>query len=343
MTPVAVSADSLATWFVPVLREAAGWADTTLDLHVEDEDHSSRLLRQGDVLGAVTSDPTPVSGCRAERLGFLRYVPVAAPALRRRFTTEAGVDWAAMPVLEFNAKDDLQRRALRSRGVDRPPPTHTVPSSKGFLAAVRAGLGWGMVPEIRLGTNLVDGSLVLLEDHAHHDVALHWQTWALNSERPRPLTAAVRTAGRWPAVRPGIRVSRAASRRPPVHAGPEPDRRRRRPPRWLLRRVGRPVRPPAARWRGPTARSGRGTPACVTGLRPAPPREGPEDPGQEPDGWGAHPVTNTYATGKTRSTAIRTATEPVKRTRPTAPPGTRPNRRRRSTTTSGSRPRGGCT
>ena len=42
--PVAVNADSLATWFVPVLREAADWADVLLDLRVEDQDHSATLL-----------------------------------------------------------------------------------------------------------------------------------------------------------------------------------------------------------------------------------------------------------------------------------------------------------
>lgn len=196
VTPVAVNADSLATWFVPVLIEAAGWADTTLDLHVEDQDHSSRLLRRGDVLGAVTADPAPVNGCRVERLGSMRYLPVAAPALRRRFTTGTGVDWPVMPVLQFNAKDDLQRQLLHARGVDRLPPTHTVPSSEGFLAAVRAGLGWGMIPELQLGTELAHGSLVLLEEHAHHDVVLHWQTWTLGSERLDRLTESVRRAGR---------------------------------------------------------------------------------------------------------------------------------------------------
>ncbi|MBN3931427.1 LysR family transcriptional regulator ArgP [Streptomyces verrucosisporus] len=196
VTPVAVNADSLITWFVPVLHEAAGWTDTTLDLHVEDQDHSSRLLRQGDVIAAVTADPAPVNGCRVERLGFMRYVPVAAPALHRRFTTEAGVDWAGMPVLEFNTKDDLQRQVLRSRGVERNPPTHTIPSSEGFLAALRAGLGWGMIPELQLGTELADGTLILLEEQAHRDVALHWQTWSLESERLNRITAAVRAAGR---------------------------------------------------------------------------------------------------------------------------------------------------
>ncbi|WP_454809705.1 LysR family transcriptional regulator [Paenarthrobacter nitroguajacolicus] len=48
---LAVNADSLATWFIPVLHDAATWSDAVLDLHIEDQDHSSRLLRQGDVLG----------------------------------------------------------------------------------------------------------------------------------------------------------------------------------------------------------------------------------------------------------------------------------------------------
>ena len=35
--PVAVNADSLATWFRGVLGEVAGWADVALRLHVEDQ------------------------------------------------------------------------------------------------------------------------------------------------------------------------------------------------------------------------------------------------------------------------------------------------------------------
>ena len=209
VTPVAVNADSLATWFVPVLHEAAGWTDTTLDLHVEDQDHSSRLLRRGDVIGAVTADPTPVNGCRVERLGFMRYLPVATPELCRQFSTAEGLDWSGIPVLRFNAKDDLQHRALSARGIDRSPPTHAVPSSEGFLAAVRAGLGWGMIPELQLGTGLRDGSLVLLEGQAHHDVALYWQTWTLESERLNRITGSIRRAGqhRLRPAEPGLRTA----------------------------------------------------------------------------------------------------------------------------------------
>lgn len=195
-TPVAVNADSLATWFMPVLADAAGWADTTLNLHVEDQDHSSRLLRKGDVLAAVTSDPALVNGCRAVRLGAMRYVPAAAPGLRERFTGAAGPDWDAMPVLHFNSKDDLQRDFLASRGAAGVSPFHTVPSSEAFVAAVRAGLGWGMVPELQVGSDFDDGRLELLDARAHHDVVLYWQCWTLQSERLDRLSEAVRRAGR---------------------------------------------------------------------------------------------------------------------------------------------------
>ncbi|MFE8885825.1 LysR family transcriptional regulator ArgP [Pseudarthrobacter enclensis] len=202
LLPLAINADSLATWFVPVLAAAASWPDTVLDLHVEDQGFSSQLLRQGDVMGAVTSDPVPVNGCRVELLGHMRYVPVAAAGLQRRFATGTSMDWAAMPVLKFNAKDNLQRGVLAAKGAGLAPPTHTVPSSEGFLAAIKAGLGWGMVPELQLGNALADGSLVLLAKNAHEDVPLYWQAWSLDSGRLHRIGTALRDAARGSLRRP---------------------------------------------------------------------------------------------------------------------------------------------
>ena len=77
---VAVNADSLATWFTAVLREAAGWS-CRLRLVVADEGRTAELLRSGRVMCAVSSSGTRVAGCRAERLGAICYVPVVAPGL----------------------------------------------------------------------------------------------------------------------------------------------------------------------------------------------------------------------------------------------------------------------
>ena len=192
--PVAVNADSLTTWFRDVLATAAGWDGTAIRLQVEDQAYSQQLLRSGDVLAAVTSDPEAVQGCSAEPLGALHYVPAAAAGFAARWRRERAPDWAAMPTVVFGAKDDLQRDMLRRRGVPQlPPVVHQVPTSADFLEAVRIGLGWGMLPEPQARAGLASGQLVRLSGDVL-DVPLFWQRWRLDSPRLTTLTDAVREA-----------------------------------------------------------------------------------------------------------------------------------------------------
>ena len=55
------------------------------DIRIEDQDHSARLLREVVVLGAVTTERTPVPGCRVQPLGVMRYIPVASPTYVKRY------------------------------------------------------------------------------------------------------------------------------------------------------------------------------------------------------------------------------------------------------------------
>jgi len=193
--PVAVNADSLGTWFRDVLAVAARWDGTALRLYVEDQAYSQQLLRSGDTLAAVTSDQEAVQGCSVEPLGSLRYVPVAAPALADRWRRGSSPDWSAMPTIVFNDKDDLQRDMLRRRGAGQPPVVHRVPSCADFRAAVRIGLGWGMLPEPQVTADLAADRLVRLSEEVI-DVPLFWQRWRLDSPRLTALTDAVREAAR---------------------------------------------------------------------------------------------------------------------------------------------------
>ena len=192
--PVAVNADSLTVWFHEVLAEVARWDAIALRLHVEDETHSAELLRSGEVLAAVTSDPAPVQGCSARPLGALRYLPAAAPWFADRWRRGDSPDWAAMPAVIFGAKDDLQYRILRCHGVSGPPPVvHQVPATADFYHAVRVGLGWGMLPQTQADADLAAGHLALLSPDVI-DVPLYWQRWRLDSPRLTALTNAVQTA-----------------------------------------------------------------------------------------------------------------------------------------------------
>jgi LysR family transcriptional regulator (chromosome initiation inhibitor) len=192
---VAVNADSLASWFRPVLSALTERPSTALRLHVEDQGYSHDLLRRGEVLAAVTSEPRPVQGCLVEPLGSLRYRPAAAPALLERYRRGArGVDWSAIPMLEFNDKDQLQSHVLTAHGAVRPPVVHRVPSTHDFHDAIRRGLGWGLIPETDLEPDLLAGHLARMPGTRPVDVPLYWQRWRIDSPSLNTLTTAVRRA-----------------------------------------------------------------------------------------------------------------------------------------------------
>jgi LysR family transcriptional regulator, chromosome initiation inhibitor len=190
---LAVNADSMETWFTAVFPHLS---DMLLDIRIEDQDHSARLLREGAAMGAVTTERAPVPGCRVQSLGVMRYLPVASAEFVEQYLPDGFTVHAAAsaPCMAWNRDDALQDRLLRKvfrHSVGR--PMHFVPTAAGFTAGVRAGLGWGMFPERLAAADLADGSVVRI-CAAHLDVPLFWQCWKVDSPTVRRVSEAVRTA-----------------------------------------------------------------------------------------------------------------------------------------------------
>lgn len=189
---IALNADSLATWFIPAI---ANVPDLLFDLVLDDQDHSADWLKRGEVSAAVTEAGEPVTGCDFYPLGTMRYIATASPAFMRRWfpdgvTTEA---LSRAPCVTFNAKDMLQRRWIENRtGRRLSPPCHFVPSTGGFLDAVRAGLGWGLNPEPLILGPIRNGRLAAMAPDLPLDVPLGWQVSRLLAPALEPLTTAVR-------------------------------------------------------------------------------------------------------------------------------------------------------
>lgn len=185
--PIVVNADSLAVWFLQALVKVPQDLNVTFDLHRDDEQHSTSLLRSGTVMAAVTATPEPVQGCRVESLGVMRYLPVAAPQYLARWFPDFpkglnGVSLNAAPTVDFDRKDTYQWAFVRSwtgtGGVpERRGPRHFVPASHDFGEAIRLGLGWGLIPEAQCGQDVADGRLVELAPDRPFDVPLYWQRW----------------------------------------------------------------------------------------------------------------------------------------------------------------------
>lgn len=192
--PVAVNADSLATWFPAVFVEAATWHGVRLRLHVDDEEHTAALLREGVALAAVSTHARPVPGCRAVALAQMTYRPYARADLLARYTTAgAAPDLTRLPALRYDDKDDLQHRALRAAGVPTDVAGPRIPNSQAFVAAVRAGLGWGMLPTAQVPKG---AGLVPVPGLAAVVRRLYWHRWKLDSPALDRLTDAVVAAAR---------------------------------------------------------------------------------------------------------------------------------------------------
>lgn len=181
---IAVNADSLATWFPPVMTALPA----LYDLVIDDQDHARDWLRQGQVSAAISSDPAPVPGCDVTPLGHMRYHAMATPDFIARYLATGLTDLAAAPAVIFNHKDAAQTRwAQMATGQRIQPGGHLIPSSQAFARAVELGLGWGMIPEamIRPGIAHLNPDLPL-------DIPLHWHVQRAMRPALAPLTQAIR-------------------------------------------------------------------------------------------------------------------------------------------------------
>ncbi|MGC0366213.1 LysR family transcriptional regulator (chromosome initiation inhibitor) [Rhodococcus sp. 27YEA15] len=194
---IAVNADSLSTWVLGALAEFTD--EVMFDFHLDDQDYTTDLLRDGSVVAAITSTATAIQGCTIRPVGVMRYRPVATPTFCRRWFAD-GVrpeSLSAAPMVVFNRKDLLQDRYLNHVSESsRDTPRHFVPSSADFADAVLAGYGWGLLPDLQTVEARKSGALVVIDSNYVDDVPLYWQQWKLSSPMSARIAEAVAARAR---------------------------------------------------------------------------------------------------------------------------------------------------
>lgn len=187
--PIAVNADSLATWVLPAL-DALVQQGVSLELLVDDQDFTHERLREGAVLGCVSTVREPLRGCRVTPLGVMRYGAVASPLFAQQHLPQ-GLNrghLSQLPFLVFNRKDDMQQQWVSQAFGVRSPRLRErhVPSSEAYVQAVTRGWGVGVVPMLQVRSLLNEGHLVQLLPQCSVPVALFWHQWKLGPEAEAP-------------------------------------------------------------------------------------------------------------------------------------------------------------
>lgn len=199
---VAVNADSLSSWFLPGMAALLDEYRILLDVVVDDQDHTHEALKNGDVLGCVSTQALPMNGCLAEPLGVMRYRCVAAPAVAGKCIAPAGElsihRLLATPAVIFNRKDGLTDAFLAKYFHLTNPnyPRHFVPAVDAFESALEHGFGWGMLPEVYFSSPLKKLKVQDISPGNFVDVSLYWHHWKRETASAERLTRAVMQAAR---------------------------------------------------------------------------------------------------------------------------------------------------
>lgn len=183
---IAINADSIATWALPALDNLAR-VGLPIEIIADDQDFTHERLREGQVLGCVTTLKAALRGCRVTPLGFMNYIAVATPETARSKLGGNALgkhNFRALPFIAFNRKDDLQGEfigkafGLKGALLDK----LFVPSSEGQVRALRAGWGAAVLPQLLVQADIEAGSLVNISPSYTLPIALYWHCWNLQSD-----------------------------------------------------------------------------------------------------------------------------------------------------------------
>lgn len=182
---IGINEDSLAFWFLEAMAPFIRKERVLLDLRAEDQDLTQQFLKNGEVIGSISSNDQPIQGCRVEYLGEITYRMMAtAEYLNQYFpdgvTSEA---FELAPLLVYNRKDELQHRYLKKCLGELPAnlPIHYVPSTEKFAELILEGLGCGMLPDQQSIPFAKNGRMVELVPDCVVKVKLFWHCWNLKS------------------------------------------------------------------------------------------------------------------------------------------------------------------
>lgn len=183
--PLGINADSLSSWFMPAVGDLLADGRMLIDLHVDDQEQTHKLLRDGVVVGCISDLASPMQGCRVDFLGAMKYRLLARPEFITRWFPE-GLTVAAVenaPAVMFTRNDMLHYKILRRVLGDAVTvkAIHYVPAIDKFTQMISSGYAYGMVPDWQSQILRSTGEVIEVDEKAHDAVNHYWHCWNIDS------------------------------------------------------------------------------------------------------------------------------------------------------------------
>lgn len=190
---VGINADSLSMWFLDVVGSLLQKGNILIDLRVDDQEQTHKFLKNGEVVGCISTESKAMQGCRVEPLGKMSYRLLGTPEFIQNWFPDGFTlkGCSKAPAVIFNRKDNLHNQFLR-QAFGRVPsqvPSHYVPLPVPFLEMIASGFSYGMVPDLQSESLLQSGQLIELVPGEPIVVDLYWHCWNFDSRFLNMLTA----------------------------------------------------------------------------------------------------------------------------------------------------------
>lgn len=183
---IAISRDSLETWFVAVIEKLRALPSIKLEIIADDQELTLDYLRKGLVSACASTTNKQISGCKAEFMGYFNYVLVASPEFKKKyFSKNRSIqdNLLAAPAVIFDDKDKLHSEYLKyyfnlnSSSVEY----HIIPSVKGFRLFAENGYACALIPEIDILAELDQKKLVKIFPDKPWKMPMYWHSWSIEN------------------------------------------------------------------------------------------------------------------------------------------------------------------
>ncbi len=193
--PLAVNADSLAIWILPALKSFLNSSTFRLDIKVDCESRTLDYLILGEVVAAISSQSSPVTGGKSDFLGTLDYIFVASPDFASRYFPQGVTQDALLkaPIVTFGMHHDAHHIFLQQYFGLTPGslPGHVIRSSEAYIQMALQSSASCMIPRQQIREELKSGKLINLVPELVQHKNLYWHRYSPEPNTIKSMTNSI--------------------------------------------------------------------------------------------------------------------------------------------------------
>jgi len=183
---IAISRDSLETWFMPVINRLNILQSTLLKIIADDQEVTLNYLKNGLVSACASTTAQSLAGSHVEFLGYFDYVLVASPGFKKKYLRQGDIktNLVKATAIIFDHKDTLHAQYLKHffNIIDSEINYHIIPSVAGFKQFALNGYAYALIPVIDIQHELETGQLINLFPKKIWEMPIYWHTFAIKTK-----------------------------------------------------------------------------------------------------------------------------------------------------------------